>query len=675
MKMLALDTEATGLDLWHGAEPFLVTTYTEEKGNVWWEWEVDPTTRKVLVNENDLLDILDAIKEADILILQNSKFDYIALYNLFAKYGHLAKFLAWWNWAKVRDTLTQGHVLASNQPHDLTSMVLHYLGVNIEPLEEELLRIVKEARAEVKKIGLDWRLANSNLPEMPSAKEKVAKYDMWVARQLALLLGYPESHEYHSACSNYANGDSASTLYLHQKQEELLKERGLWEIALEKQKVIPILCDMEIRGITINNKSLNEMERTYRKGSGTLAKEMYDIADSYGAELVLPKSGANNSLKSFMFDTLKLPILKRGKETGNPSVDKKVMEEYLAWTDEGTNERNFIEKLLQKRKLDTSISYMEGYRKYIRTTDNPDFGRLHPIVNPNGSDTLRMSSQNPNEQNISKIDMFENDPERKGKFVMRRMFGPMPGRLWVSIDYENLELKIPAYESGEKLMIEIFEKPNDPPYFGSYHLLNASIVYPDLFWPLAEKKGAFKDTYKATYYQWIKNFGFAIQYGAQEETADRTAHKDGATQLVKSKMPALERLNQNCINYANKFGYVETIPDKEICPTQGYPLLCRRSSWGSISPTLPLNYHVQGTACWIMLRAMIKVSEYLRVNKLYDFHIIMNVHDELVFDFPKKPGIKIVVENIQKIMESVGECVGIPLTCGVSYHYNNWGES
>lgn len=660
--ILALDTETTGIDLWHGARPFLVTTANEKGENTWWEWNVEPTTRTVRCHVDELREVFKLIKETDTLVLQNPKFDYIGLYLLASDYGELAKFLDAWDWRKVRDTLTYGHVLASNQPHDLTSMALLYLGVDIQPFEDKIVELTKEARRWATKERPGWMIAKAGLSCMPSAKEKVAKFDMWLPRAMADAIGdVTDDDKLYTACAEYANADSSTTMFLYKKQWELLEERGLLEIANAKLEVLPVLTQMEIDGVTYSDKRLKELSRKYANESYDCATVCYDIADSYGVELELPKGGVNKSLRSFVFDTLKMPIIKRG-DGGNASLDKSVMMDYAASTD--GNMAKFFNALMDKRSRDTAITYMDGYDRYgHRIHMRSGWRILHPNVNPNGSETLRFSSQYPNEQNISK----------KEGFNLRYAFGPLPGRVWFSIDYENLELKIPAYESGEEVMIEIFEKPNDPPYFGSYHLLNASIVYPDEFWPIADQRDFFKKKYKATLYQWIKNFGFAIQYGAQEATADRAAHKRGAFKAVKAKLQKIEALNRRCIDSANKLGYVETIPDKTINPSRGYQLLCRRSSLGSISPTLPLNYHVQGTACWIMLRAMVEVQSYLQRQWL-PARIVMNIHDELVLDAPDVPLSYEMIKVVKKVMERQGDKVGIPLTCGLSVHKNNWSE-
>jgi ribonuclease D len=137
--MISLDTETTGLDLKHGAKPFLVTFCDEDGVNTWFEWDVDPKTREPVVVYGDLQEIQDLIDNADSIVLQNATFDVEALQTVFLDRLE-------WDWSKVYDTLLAGHLLASNQPHDLTSMVLIYLGINIKPYEDALAGACREAR-------------------------------------------------------------------------------------------------------------------------------------------------------------------------------------------------------------------------------------------------------------------------------------------------------------------------------------------------------------------------------------------------------------------------------------------------------------------------------------------------------------------------------------------------
>jgi len=254
------------------------------------------------------------------------------------------------------------------------------------------------------------------------------------------------------------------------------------------------------------------------------------------------------------------------------------------------------------------------------------------------------------------------------------MFGPAPGREWWSLDAKNIELRIPAYEAGEKAMIDLFERPDDPPYYGSNHLLFFDILHPDLF---AKHGAEVKKIYASTWYQWTKNGDFAVQYGAVAEsgTADRAYHVPGAQAKIEGHLRQIKKLSQQWIDFARRNGYVETMPDKTVDLKRGYPLYCTRGRYGEVLPTVPLSYHVQGTAMWWMCKAMVRCYRQLEEwrREGFDGRMILQVHDELVFDFPKgSPRSR--VERMQKLMELGGDDIGVPTPVSVEYHPGNWGK-
>jgi hypothetical protein len=235
MSIITFDTEVTGLDPFHGAQPFFVTLCEEDGTQHAWEWDVDPLTRKVVIPTDDVEEILDRLFSADAIVGQNIRFDVTAL-------SVAAGREIDWPWYKTHDTLIAGHLLASNQPHDLTSMTLHYLGWDITPFEDALGKAVKEARRYVQQAKLrakrlsvkqpdevvdeplaTWRIADTDLPEMPSAKGEVWRADYWLPRAMALHQGLPtDTHPWYSVLRDYANMDSASTMALWKAMEKLL---------------------------------------------------------------------------------------------------------------------------------------------------------------------------------------------------------------------------------------------------------------------------------------------------------------------------------------------------------------------------------------------------------------------------------------------------------------------
>lgn len=673
--LVSLDTEVTGLDLHHGAMPYIVTSSDGSDTN-YWEWDVDPNTRKVQIDNTDKLEIQELVDSGKTLVLQNSKFDVTVL--------NLSKIIEKWPWERTADTLIAAHLLASNQPKDLTSLALTYCNVDIQPLEDAVEEAVKVAKKIVADEKLGWRIAKEGLPEMPSAKKKVWKYDMWLPRAVAQFKDYPTDHPWWNVTAEYANGDSASTIAVLKVQLQIIKQRDLWELYLARLKVLPVIFKMEMAGLTVSKKRLDELFDKFTAKSTTCANVCLNIAEGFGYGLELPAGASpNNSIRDFVFTDkgLNLAPVKVSEKTGQPSFDKYVIGEYQVTLPPKSKGLTFINSVANKRACDTAITFMRSYRKY-GVEIIPDWLTLFSSVNPTGTDTIRCSSERPNEQQISK---------REG-YNLRYCFGPAPGREWYSLDGKNLELRIPAYESGEPLLVDLFEKPKEPPYYGSVHLLNFSTVYPDL-WDKELKLVGFdkvgpscKKRYEATWYQWCKNGNFAVQYGAVEKfaedeigTADKAFHRQGSHALLKSRFSKLTKLNQQQIAYAEKYGWVETIPDKSVDSKHGYPLLCSRTEWGRVLPTVPLCYHVSGTACWWMMMAMIRVQELLdglNRTKPGGYYMAMQIHDELVFDFPRKEnmGNLPIIKEIQKLMEVGGDHIGIPTPVDIEYNPETWSE-
>lgn len=665
--MIAIDCETTGVDRYHGSQPFFVNI-CEDGVITSWRADVDYLTRTPLWSVQDLRAMRVKLLSRGVRkVFHNAKFDIPMLDTIMPGIEDE------WDWEHTECTLISSHLVNSIDPHDLTSQVLIHLDYDIRPVERSIEKAATEARRLCRTKDFQarhgkWRIATEGEPTMPSAKEKTWQFDMWLPHAVAKAENYPPDHPWWTVLEEYSNPDVEVLETLYNRHKEIITSKGLLPIYKERLKVLKQLCKMEKEGITGSRVRLEEQDTKFDRAAEESRTICCGIASTYKDatgepyQLDMPKGGMNNSLKAFLLDHLKLesPI---ETDKGAPSFNKDAVEHFLLTLPRNSRELKFVEHMQNRRSAGTAKGYLESYQKYWRETDDPDFFKIHTKINPCGTHTIRSSSQDPNSQQVSK----------KEGFNLRYTFGPLPGEEWWSIDYDNLELRIPGYESGEEKMIEIFEQPDKAPFFGSYHLLNASIVYPELFWPLAEQKGAFKKMYAATWYQWLKNAGFALIYGCMEDRFDLTARRPGGYQLLRKNLPKLFKLNNKWIDYAEKWGYVETIPDKEICPERGYPIYCARNNWSKISPTIPLNYHVQSTACWVKMRAMFKVQEYIDRNKL-PIKILLDIHDELVFKAPFVPeqGNRPRMEKIRGIMASLGDCIGIPLTCGLSYHPNNW---
>lgn len=733
--MISLDTETNGVDFRHGALPFLVTTCDTQGVIRYWQWDVDPIYREPIVPIEDLVAIRELIESEDTVVLQNPKFDCTALEHLYKKHNVPFTF----PWPKVVDTLRAGHLLASNKPHNLTDMCLQYLGIDISPHEQRIKKACLSARNIARRQLPMWLIASEGQEGMPSAKgggkkakkgvesDSPWKFDMWLPRALAQHYKWPDGHEnysWHILCATYANTDAEATLALWVAQSNELKRRGYTSIYREMIKSIPVAKDMEDYGVSMSEERLDELTDKFTKERDKSHSICVNIAsrfsdrDGLPFQLEMPKGASpNDSLRDLVFNAMGI----RGQpghkaKTAMPSLDVNSIQQYQNTLPRSSLQYLFLKSLTDKRKRDSALTYMSSYRRFWLPVSDKWY-RLHPSLNPTGTATLRWSCSNPNEQNISK---------QKG-FNLRYAFGPAPGREWWSLDAKNIELRIPFYEAQEEEGIALFERPDDAPYFGSNHLLVAHILHPKEFNECLSCKACkleidpsgrngekycqcrikdamidgrvFKTRYASTLYQWVKNGNFAVQYGAIDKTdgsgtADRAYHLPGAQRRIKARFRKLAALNDAQIAHAERFGYVETIPDRSVDPDKGYPLLCTRTEWGKILPTVPLNYHVQGTAMQWTTKAMVRVANKLkqwREEMGFDGHLVMQVHDELVLDFPKskkhpketkdeksifRTGMSNLwrIRIIQKLMERGGEDIGIPTPVSATYHEHTWDE-
>lgn len=684
--ILGVDSEFAGLDSYHGKScPFYVSMFSGESP-FYWAWEWNPVERTPIIPKGDLEEIADYLQSATEIVGQNIKAELASL----ASVGLLWR-KEWY--AKTHDTLYAAHLLASGEPHGLDVLALKYLRINIQPFEEKLVAACKEARKIAMREFPKWRIAKKDDPCLPSShttkskdkdevrdkddKSQIFRCDYWLPGHIAKVKGYPANHLWHTVLSDYANVDPQVTRGVWIKQKQELEKRDLWKVYEHRRKLIPIIFAMERRGVTYSDERLKELKTTYKRISGREASNCIKCSQGQLKEI---GTGTTKAMRSLLLEHWKLPVLKRSKKTKEPSLDKDVLAAWEVLVEPNSHQHRFIKSLRNKRKKDKNIGAMEGYERFgIPVPKHPQFRVLHASYNPVSQATLRWNSQNPATQTVAK------QPDDDG-YSLRYLFGPEAGREWWRWDYSNIELRIPAYEAGEQAMIDLFEKPDEAPFYGSYHLLVASIIWPEEFEGCLRRGVAFNDPiekggYKETLYQWIKNGNFAVTYGAIEEsgTADRAYHKEGAHRLIKSRFTKIAALNEKLIAMAQRCGYVETM---EIAGVGKYPIQVGRtynSYTGrmEIRPTTPLNYHSQSTAMNCMGSAMLKVYDYLNSLK-GDHYITLQVHDELVISMPKgkTPRANLPkVLKVKELMEYSGNEIGVPLVVDFSYHPSNWKDA
>ncbi len=736
--IISLDTETTGIDFVHGAMPFLVTWCEVGHNPSFVEWDVDPLTRIPHVDPTDVAYIAELLDAADVIYLQGASFDARAL----ATIGVALP------WPKVRDTIVASHILATNHWHDLTALCIEYLGVDIEPYETHIKEVTRECRKIAKRDNPTWKLADEGVAGMPSVKasskrdeDKPWKNDMWLPR--ALTLNHDDyDPAWLTACSRYANADSYHTLHLGIELESILRHRSLWDIYSHRLHLPRIACEMSSYGVTTIGEYTETTISDYSQYIAESDAALVDIAASYGHDLELASGAAlNDNMRDFFYGAtwqscprcdyrkrvkhwngerytsdddvcpkcfkstkrrrgmrhrliehslpnLALPVVESEK-TGSATLDGNAMQEYLTTLPPGPP-LDFVRILIDKRKHDTSLTYMQSYQRFWVPTTHRDYYRIHPSLNPCGTDHLRWSSNSPNLQNVGKQEQRCEECDGEGcqacgntgltMLSARNCFGPAPDREWWSLDFESIEKRIPAYECMEPALVELFEKSNEPPYWGSDHNLLCSILWPALYNPIAHIKGEFKKRC-INEYKRAKNTNFAKQYCAGKRKVDATAGVPGAYDLIDRGMPNLAALQAYYLRLAERTGWVETLPDRTVDPKRGYPILASRTEDGRVLSTTPFNYHVSGTACWCKNTALVRCADQCERWRAegFDAHIPLEIHDEILFDFPRGKTMEVNKPRafiLKRLMEQSGEDLlpRIPTPVSVEYHTESWAK-
>ena len=252
--MLGGDTETTGIDPWHGSLPFLVTLCRDnDEPPEFWEWDVDPITRKPIIPRSDVKEIQKEL-DGEYVVFHNAKFDLRMLRRIGIDIP----------WKHIHETTLLSHLADSAEFKDLNTRCILHLGLDLTKQEAEMRQIVQEARRVAKRDYPEWRIAHRDEPDMPSAKETVWKNDLWLPRAIGKAKGYPEDHEWMTVVSTYANYDSEAVLLLFNEFEDILDEEE-WRIYEERLKILPISYNMEETGITLSRPRLNEQYKDFKK--------------------------------------------------------------------------------------------------------------------------------------------------------------------------------------------------------------------------------------------------------------------------------------------------------------------------------------------------------------------------------------------------------------------------
>jgi DNA polymerase-1 len=421
---------------------------------------------------------------------------------------------------------------------------------------------------------------------------EVAAYLLDPARR-----GYPldELAEERGLAVEADDEQAARAVLVHElagRQREQLEERGLTGLMEDVElPLVRVLRETEQAGIKLDTRRLEEAARTIRADADRLEREIWELA---GEEFMI---GSPQQLAEVLFGKLELSRKRRGK-TGF-STDARVLQAIR-------DEHPIVPKIERWRELTKlAQTYLEPLPLWIG-----DDGRLHTTFQQTNTATGRLSSINPNLQNIP----IRTETGR----VIREAFVAAPGNVLLSVDYSQVELRVLAHIAGEDVLKDIFRRGED------VHTETASAVFdlPPEQLDVGMRSKAKMVNYGIVY--GLSAFGLADRLQIPQEEAQEFIDR------YLERFPAVAQFMKDAVTQAEEHGYVSTLFGRR---RQIPEIRARNWQTRKLGERLAVNSIIQGTAADIIKVAMVRAHDALAAEGLQT-RTILQIHDELLFEGP-----------------------------------------
>ncbi|MCI5049773.1 MAG: DNA polymerase I [Rickettsiales bacterium] len=434
------------------------------------------------------------------------------------------------------------------------------------------------------------------------------------------------------AC-DYAAEDADITLRLHQiLKHQLTEDKLAYVYERIERPLVDVIVDMERQGIKASPEFLKNLSDEFEKDLGVLEKEIYDLA---GREFTI---GSPKQLGEILFDELGLEGGKKSSKSGAYATGAEILEELAA------NGHMLPERVLSWRQLSKLKStYTDSLIKQI----HPETGRIHTSFSMAAASTGRLSSSDPNLQNI---------PIRTeaGKRI-REAFIAEEGCKLVSADYSQIELRLLAHIAEIDVLKQAFKEGAD------IHAATASQMF-----------GQPIDQIDSELRRKAKTINFGIIYGISAHgLATRLGIGRGeAKEYIDAyfeQYPGIRKYMERTKEYAREHGYVKTEYGRKVHVKD---INAKNPNLRAFSERAAINAPLQGTAADIIKKAMVDVHQIL-AEKHPKARLLLQVHDELIVECPEAEA-EAVAESLRKTMSSAAH-LSVPLL--VEYGIgDNWGE-
>ena len=413
---------------------------------------------------------------------------------------------------------------------------------------------------------------------------------------------------------------ACAVLRLHDLLQPKLQSQGLAALYTELElPLIEVLARMEATGITLDLPYLAGLRASMDATLTQLIEEVYRLAGCT-FNLNSPKQ-----LAQVLFERLKLPVVKRTK-TG-PSTDSDVLQQLAS-------QHPLPGRLMSYRELAKLVStYVDALPKLV----DPKTGRLHTTFNQTATATGRLSSSDPNLQNIPiKTEL--------GRSIRRAFIPGFPDGVFLSADYTQIELRILAHLSADEQLAEAFRQGRD------IHRFTASLIYG---LPESEVQPEQRSAMKAINYGII--YGMT-SHGLSKELGIPFEEAQAFIDAYFQRYPGVRRYLDEQIARAKREGFVQTLLGRRrYIPEVNNPDMVIRQ----FGERMAVNAPIQGTAADLIKRAMVQLARELPLERL-SAGMLLQVHDELVFECPRQE-LAALSRLVRRVMEGA-IVLEVPLT-------------
>ncbi|HTU94996.1 MAG TPA: DNA polymerase I [Solirubrobacteraceae bacterium] len=485
-------------------------------------------------------------------------------------------------------------------------------GVYVEETTEVVIGTVPDPAQLVAALGARPVIAHDakslgQVPENLAHDTEVAAYLLEPAARAYPFRELCEDRGLASDVEDEAGADAVLCQALAAWQREEIRARGLTDLLNDVElPIVRILRDMELVGVKLNTEQIKEISERVKAEADGLETEIFELA---GEEFTL---GSPKQLEEILFGKLGLSRGRRGK-TGY-STDARVLQAIRA-------EHEIIPKIERWRELTKlAQTYLDALPLLVDSDS-----RLHTTFNQTAATTGRLSSNNPNLQNI---------PIRTplGREI-RACFVAEAGNLLVSADYSQVELRLLAHIAGEDVLKEIFRRGEDVHTATACRVFN---VTPDEIDPGMRSKS--------------KMINYGIVYGLSAYgMADRLdIPQEEAAEFIERYMagfPAVKRFIEETIEQGAEHGYVSTLFGRR---RQVPELRSRRWDLRKQGERFAVNMVIQGTAADIMKMAMVRCDHALAEAGLAS-KLVLQIHDELLFEGPADEAERVEAIAVQEM--------------------------